>query len=181
MSVKLFFLWLAMISLLTAGLPGWSQSAVVWDGPDLTFNHPADVGTGVRDELTPDVWLTRDVSQGLFNVATEGGYTHNLSPQDTEWAYGLLVDYASLSYATWESWNNKYPPGMVGQPAVLHLISENIYLALTFTSWGGSGGEFSYERSTPSPVPEPPVWVLCGLSGMFALIRIVRKKPSVPA
>lgn len=40
---------------------------------------------------------------------------------------------------------------------VVHLVNEDIYLTLTFSSWGdfGSGG-FAYIRSTPSAVTPPP-------------------------
>jgi len=66
---------------------------------------------------------------------------------------------------------------MVGQPAVLHLVSENIYLSITFTSWGGVGGSYSYDRSTPSvSVPEPPVWALGGLSGLLVAVIIAGRK-----
>ncbi|MEI6358167.1 MAG: hypothetical protein WCP53_13865 [Verrucomicrobiota bacterium] len=46
---------------------------------------------------------------------------------------------------------------MAGQEAVLHLVPDDIYLAITFKSWGRqSGGGFSYTRSTPGPLPTPP-------------------------
>ncbi len=154
--------------LLATGLSGWSQGTIIWNGPDYVFTQPAGVGASVQDYLTPGVALTRDTSQGLFNAATEVAYTHTFSPQDTEWAYGLLANYSSLSYTDWEDWNGKHPPNMVGQPAVVHLISENIFLSLTFTSWGGNGGGFSYVRSTPNPVPEPSTPAVCGLCGLLA-------------
>ena len=183
MNVILNPLRLVIFFLLAAGLSGWSQGVIIWDGPVTNFNHAAGAGTSVRDQLTPNVWLTRDDAQGLFNVKTEGAYTHFFSPQNTEWAYGSLTDYATLGYANWELWNNHNPPGMVGQPAVVHLISENIYLSLTFTGWGGrgGGGSFSYDRSTPSAVPEPSVRALCGLAGLFALAFIVKRKRSIRA
>ena len=167
---------LAVFFLMTAGLSGWSQGAIIWNGPSFSFNHAAGAGTSVQDHLTPNVWLTRGDTEGLFNVATEGAYTHFFSPQNTEWAYGALTDYASLGYANWETWNGHRPPNMVDQPAVVHLISENIYLSLTFTSWGGVGGSYSYDRSTPSAVPEPSAWALCGLSGLCALSVLVKSK-----
>jgi hypothetical protein len=174
-------LWLAAFFLMT-GFTVWSQGVIIWNGPIITFTQPAGAGTSVRDELTSNVWLTRDFSQGLFNIVTEGAYTHLFSPQDTEWAYGSLENYSSLSYVNWETWNGKNPPSMVGQPAVVHLISENIYLALTFTSWGErSPGGFSYDRSTPLTVPEPSVRALCGWSGLFALAVLVRRKHILPA
>jgi hypothetical protein len=173
---------LAIFILLATGLAGWSQGVIIWNGPITSFNHPDGVGTSVQDQLTPGVWLTRDTSQGLLNAASEAAYTHGFSPQDTEWAYGLLTDYASLGYANWETWNGHRPPSMVRQPAVVHLISENIYLSLTFTAWtAGPGGGFSYDRSTPSAVPEPSVWALCSLSGLIALAFFANGARAVPA
>jgi len=172
----------AVFFTLAAAGSGWSQgSPVIWDGPAFTFVHPVDVGTSVQDQLTPNVWLTRDTVQGLFNAALETAYTKQISPQDTAWAYGLLADYASLSYTDWQDWNGKMPPSMIGQPAVVHLLTDNIYLSLTFTSWGGSGGAYSYVRSTPSPVPEPSPPALAALSGLAGWLVIRRRKNACAA
>ncbi len=106
--------------------------------------------------MTPNVWLTRAGSLGPFNIKTESFYTDGLSPADTEWAYGDLADYASLTYSPWSTWNGHHAVDMIGQPAVLHLISENIYLSIMFTSWDAHGaGGFSYVRSTPGVAPPP--------------------------
>ena len=46
------------------------------------------------------------------------------------------------------------PTNTVGVNAVLHLISEDIYMDIKFTSWGSHGtGGFSYIRSTPPNIP----------------------------
>ena len=168
---------LAIFILVASGWAGWAQVDVtVWDGPIITFTQQPGAGTSVRDQLTSGVVLTRDFSQGLFNVATEAAYTKFFSPQDTAWAFGSLENYDSLTYSSWQAWNGSNPPGMVGQPAVVHLISENIYLSLTFNSWGmRSPGGFSYNRSTPSAVPEPSVRALCGLSGLLTLFGIAKR------
>jgi len=62
------------------GWSGWAQGiTTVWDGSIITFNHPSGADSGVRDQLTPGVALTRGNSQGLFNVVTEAAYTHSFS------------------------------------------------------------------------------------------------------
>ena len=131
-------------------------AAEIWNGPLISFtNLPGSDPTlpSSQDRIASDIWLTRGDSRGLYNAEVENSYS-SLSPVGTEWAYGLLVNYASLNYQTWVTWNGKNPPSMVGQAAVLHLIPEDAYLAIQFTSWNSRSGGFSYLRSTP-PVPEP--------------------------
>lgn len=132
-----------------------ARAAVIWNGPAITFTQIA--GSGAVDQLTPAVGLTRASTQGLYNAVTETGYTHDFSPADTQWAYGELADYATLTYTDWEDWNGGNPPGMVGQDAVVHLVSDDIYLSLRFTSWPtghqNPPGGFSYVRSTAAVSP----------------------------
>jgi hypothetical protein len=138
-----------------------AQGEIVWNGPVISFtNLPGSDWTlaANQDQLTANVWLTRSLKKGLFNAASEGLFAHNVSPADTEWALGLLVNYSSLTYTSWEAAYGG--PGVlngtiVGQPAVLHLITDNIYIGITFTSFGGNGGGFSYDRTTPFAAPEP--------------------------
>ena len=116
-------------------------------------NDPAN-----QDQLTPNVWLTRADIQGLYNAKQESSFAHGFSPADTEWANGELTDYATLSYVDWNSWAkhvNTGPPATVGVDAVVHLISDDIYVAIKFTSWGMGVGDFSYERSSPGVTPPP--------------------------
>ena len=153
-----------------------AQGVTLWNGPLLGFNESAGADPTLaanQDRLTPDVWLTRASSAGLFNAAAENAYARFTSPAGTEWAYGTLDNYASLTFGTWAAMSGNNPPSMVGKSAVLHLIPDNIYLSVTFTSWGGIGGGFSYERSTPN-VPEPStralLFLIVGLyfsSGQF--------------
>ena len=158
-SALLFTRWLGAgaLALIATSLP-LTHATTVWTGPLITFTKPANSDYAMsinQDRLTALVWLTRADTMGLFNIKSESGYTHNLSPADTEWAYGTLADHATLSYRPWEIWNRTNPPAMVGAPAVLHLISEDIYLSVKFTGWGQGlgGGMFAYERSTPAIVP----------------------------
>lgn len=137
------------------------RAATVWNGPITNFSkspfadwtQPAN-----QDRITDKVWFTRANSQGPFNANAESFFTHSFSPADTEWASGQLVDYATLSYTNWDVWAAHFPPDSVGVEAVVHLISDDIYLSLKFSSWssGGTGGGFSYDRSTPGPGPPPP-------------------------
>ena len=128
----------------------------MWTGSLFTYNQPAPNPKQAtnQDRLTPDVWLTRAASKGLFNAFYETNAT-TFSPTNTEWAFGSLSGYASLTYTNWLGLlNGASPTTLVGQPMVLHLISDDIYLSINFTFWaaGGSGG-FTYDRSTPTPPP----------------------------
>jgi hypothetical protein len=98
----------------------------------------------------------------LFNAKTEATYTHDLSPAGTEWAYGTTANFETLSYKDWETWTGGAgggPPSTVGKDAVLHLIKENIYIDIKFSSWGGTGGQLTYTRST-APLTAIQSWRL---------------------
>jgi hypothetical protein len=169
--ISLFLpLALATICLCT---PTSLAAATIWNGPTTTFTK-ADLAdytqAANQDRLTANVWLTRANTQGLLNIKAEMAYTHFYSPLGTEWAYGALANYNTLTYQNWEAWNGTVPPSMVGQNAVLHLISDDIYLSVKFTSWTqATGGGFSYIRSTP--VPEPSALILAGLGALVLVFR----------
>jgi hypothetical protein len=101
-----------------------------------------------QDRLTDIVWITRETSQGIFNIQSESSYNDG-SPAGTEWAYGTTADIGSLTFATWGSTHNGNPPSMVNRDMVLHLIDDDIYIDIKFLSWtnNGQGGGFSYVRS----------------------------------
>jgi hypothetical protein len=130
----------------------------VWNGPTITFTKVDGTDptqSANQDRITSSVWLTRANSNGLYNAASEGSYGKNSSPANTEWAYGTLANYLTLSYKPWETLNGSKPPSMVNKDAVLHIISDNIYIGIKFLSWSqsGSGGGFSYQRTTASSLP----------------------------
>jgi uncharacterized repeat protein (TIGR01451 family) len=136
---------------------------IVWDGPTMTFTKADGADWTLeanQDRITDNVWLTRQNSQPLFNIKNEDAYTTG-SPSDTEWAYGTTADYLTLSYTDLVDLTGYSMPDIVGQDVVLHLISDNIYIDIRFTSWssGGSGGSggFSYERSTPGGGSSPEI------------------------
>src|ERR1039458_2090155 len=146
--------WLTL--LLFAGLapPVAREAATIWNGPPVSESNATE-----PDKITANVWLTRGGSQGLFNAKTESFFTHFFSPADTKWADGTTANYASLSYTDWDTWSKNIhggPPNTVGVNAVVHLITDDIYIDITFTSWGGVGGAYSYQRATPPGANVPP-------------------------
>jgi hypothetical protein len=103
------------------------------------------------------VSLCRNYSQWLFNPDAGDQGPGPDTPTDTLWAFGTLDNYAALSYQTFDSYRNgDLSAVLVGNPMVVHLINENIYLALTFTAWPEGGGFFAYTRSTPPAGGTPP-------------------------
>ncbi len=176
------FFGVALLILISTGNRMFAQGSAVWNGPVITFtNLPGSDWTQAanQDHLTANVWLTRKITKGLFNAASEGGYAHSVSPADTEWALGLLVNSASLTYTDWETaYGGQFvlAGNIVGQNAVLHLITDDIYLAIKFTAWGGSSGGFTYERTTATAVPEPTTGALAILGGLSLLGTTLRKK-----
>lgn len=157
---------LSLALLLSVACAGQAWGATVWTGPRLTFTKAASADPNLaanQDRLTDNVWLTRGNTEGIYNIRTEASFAKgsNFSPAGTRWASGTTANYASLSYTDWESWTRTIsnPPGSVGHDAVLHLVADDIYLDIKFTSWGvgiGGGGAFSYVRSTPAAPNVPP-------------------------
>lgn len=137
-----------------------TPAATVWNGPLITYNQPAPDPTQAanRDQLTPNVSITRNVSSGIFNGVSETSYTHDFSPADTEWAVGDLANYATLTYTNWEAAGGGNPViNLPGKQLVLHLKTDDIYLSIKFTYLGGHfAGGFTYDRSTPAAANVPP-------------------------
>jgi len=155
------------IILMTTTFAPAGRGTIIWTGPPVAFTNVAgsDPTLAVnQDRITPNVWITRGGSQGIYNAKTESGFTHFFSPADTEWANGTTANYNNLTYTDWNSWArgvNPSPPSTVGVNAVVHLISEDIYIDVQFTSWAVGSG-FSYVRSTPPP---PPLLVIAPSGG----------------
>jgi hypothetical protein len=175
MSIKTFFGSFLCSSILV--FANSTQGATIWNGPLTNFTKVNSANPNLaanQDRLTFDIWLTRSSSQGLFNANSEPAFSHFLSPAGTEWADGSLANYASLSYNNWNTWAkgvHSGPPSTVGVNAVLHLIPDDIYLSIRFTSWSGAGGGgFSYVRSTPTVIPEPSAGLLL-LTGLVPFAR----------
>lgn len=171
-----------ILGILSAAFPSFAQG-VIWSGPTITFsNAPNSDWTqpANQDRLTDQVWLTRSGANrntsGIFNALFESGYTKFTSPAGTEWALGSLNDYATLTYTNWAfcfGGPGNLASTITSTNAVLHLINNDIYLAVQFTFYGSTGGGFSYERSTPIGTPEPAAKMI--FLGGIALLLVSRK------
>jgi uncharacterized protein (TIGR03382 family) len=89
-------------------------------------------------------------------------YAHGFSPADTEWATSITTDevIAATNWETLEATNSftnwidafggpvSQGAGIENTPAVVHLITDDIYLDLMFTDWGGGQwGGYTYVRA----------------------------------
>ena len=181
--------WIGFAALATILLAHPAAALSVWTGYDVAFSKagfadPADSAN--QDAITSAVALTRGSTRGIFNAVLESSYDKpiNSSPADTEWAFAFgnpsevlsATNYAALEFDAWRAAHDGEPHSTVGQNAVLHLISEDIYLDIRFTEWGGaaSGGSFAYLRSV---VPEPSSALLVGL-GLAGLAARLRREPA---
>jgi hypothetical protein len=144
---------------------------VVWNGPSISFSKVGNADPTEpenQDRITDNVWITRvgPVQGGIFNAVTETAYVRYSSPADTEWATDVIPANSgkTISASNWEElvftpWAEAYGgPGfglgdnILVKNAVVHLITDDIYLNLKFTQFV-STGTFAYDRSTAGPGP----------------------------
>ena len=127
-----------------------------WTGLPIEFEKCdyADPSTN-GDYISENLVITRGDQQGLYNSVTDDGYDwDDQGPQGTQWALGTIETLLSgqpLNFTSWRNAVNGNPPSSVGQTYVVHNTLDNEYFEITFNSWTmqGSGGGFSYSRSTP--------------------------------
>jgi hypothetical protein len=149
-----------------------AQAQTVWTGFEFSFTKPNNTADPQlpenQDRITDNVWITRNANQGIFNINIEDGYFGD-SPSDTEWATDINNPSDTIAATNWanldfDSWINAYGgPGslallerLTSRNAVVHLITDDIYLDLRFTDWGVQCcGGFSYERSLAPDIPGP--------------------------
>lgn len=128
------------------------QEGIIWEGIEMSFEKSDGSDPTLssnQDKITDNVILTRGNGGGqIYNFATESEDDKNTSPAGTAWAIGTTADIETLDFLPFRSAVDK-PREVVGKNLVLHLIEDNIYLDLKFTSWSsGKKGGFSYTRST---------------------------------
>ena len=137
-------------------IPGDTTSSTIWTGSNKTFSKAVGADptqSSNQDRLTSNVWITRANDGGqIFNIAKESTANKNSSPAGTRWSIGSINNINSLSFTNFRTAVGK-PQEVVGKNLVMHLVDDNIYLSVKFTSWSvgqidGKGG-FAYERSTP--------------------------------
>ncbi len=129
-----------------------TQNYEIWNGPIVTFektdgSDPSDAIN--QDRITENVWITRGNNGGqIYNAKIETSPDKSESPIGTEWAIGNLDELTTLEFKDFRSAVGK-PQDVVGKNLVLHLIDDDFYLSVKFSSWSqGQKGGFSYERTT---------------------------------
>jgi hypothetical protein len=149
---------------------GTARAQTVWSGYEFSFtkeNNASPTLPENQDRITSNVWISRGINQGIFNAKTEVTYGAT-SPADTEWATYInnptdtiaATNYSNLTFAPWiDAYGGPsggtLPARLLGGDAVLHLITDDIYLDIHFTAWTMQGpGGFAYERAL-APVIEP--------------------------
>lgn len=149
--IALFVMWFAAAQ---------SQAATIWTGPNVTWTKS---GATPKDIIVPGkVELTRGSRDVLYNTAAGEGGPGATSPKDCLFAFGALANATSLSYASMESLRNGNLAGrIVNKDMVVHLVNEDIYFSIRFSTWGSFGaGTVSYTRSSAPAAPPTPTVTL---------------------
>jgi hypothetical protein len=170
MRLSFIAVFLCVIAICSSMSPMQSAAApTVWSDLTVSFSKPNDANYELpefQDRITSNVWLTRGTTAGLFNFYEEDFYASE-SPLGTRWATllnnpGKTIEAANWRELAFDSWIDAYggtgsrelPANLLANNAVVHLVDDDIYLDLQFTSWTMSGGGgFAYIRS--AAVPEP--------------------------
>ena len=155
--IKYSYLLIVILTLISCSsddeqVPVDTTSSTIWKGTSITFSKAdgADHNQASnQDRLTSNVWITRANDGGqIFNIVKESAANKNSSPAGTTWSIGSINEINSLSFTNFRAAVGK-PKDVVGKNLVMHLVDDNIYLSIKFTSWSdGQKGGFAYSRST---------------------------------
>ena len=135
-------LLLALISLVASS----AVAVEVWAGRTYSFtraNGADPLDPASQDAITPTCILTRNDTQGLYNIAQEAAPDNwgIGSPIDCMFAMGNAEDWQSLSFGTWLDFCAGWPCyDLVGFDGCMWIVSEDIYIDFRFDSWTCSGG-----------------------------------------
>ena len=108
----------------------------IWTGTDLNFTkvggtNPSDEAN--QDRITDNVWITMGLQGQIYNAKIEFSPNKDESPMGTEWAEGNTSDIANLTFAPFRTAVDQ-PRTVVGKSLVMHLIDDDIYICLLYTS-----------------------------------------------
>jgi hypothetical protein len=139
--------------------PPGTFSGIYFSKPDYTDPFLPEN----QDWITDTVWITRNDSLGLFNAYSEAMYIYSISPANTEWALGTTDTNSFIEYTDWETAVGSCPSCYLNETISLHIISEDIWFDIVFTSWteDGYGGGFAYYRlevNPPADYPPPGIF-----------------------
>jgi hypothetical protein len=161
-----------------------ARAATIWNGPNTGWAK--SVATPSDPILPGVVVLTRGANEVMYNTVSEAGATVG-SPANTEWGFGTLANFSTLTYKTMDAW--RASPGaapnfqafILNKQMVMHIKSADIYMSIMFTNWGRFGsGTVGYIRSTAPGGGNPPTVTLTNpVSGaVFAAPASINLKAS---
>ncbi len=139
-----------------------ADAATIWNGPNTGWAKSAATPS---DTIVPGVVvLTRGGNGVLYNTAAGEVGPGAASPADTEWGFGTLANFSTLTYKSMETWrsgaNFDFQAVVLNKQMVMHIISQDIYMSIMITNWGRFfSGTVGYIRST-APAATPPTVTL---------------------
>ena len=157
-----------------------SKNATVTSTFELFSENTTAPWTNLKnqDKLSDTVAITRDFRGYIFNALVAGDMNNGSAPFNTEWAMipeGKTFQEArcSMTFCGWNDCFAHYSPefNIIGKPGIVHLIQEDVYYNIMFTSWTAdypcSGGY------CPPPIPydqakAPPVAAVASANTVVA-------------